>query len=100
MFGRRRRTAEDFDAEISAHLQLEIDRLQEEGLGPDEARAAARRAFGNVTRTGEQFYESSRPLWWDHFSQDVRYAIRTLKRTPGFTFTAVATMAIGIGATT
>jgi putative ABC transport system permease protein len=100
MFGRRRRTGDDFDAEIRAHLQLEIDRLEEQGLAPDAARAAARRAFGNVTRTEERFYESSRPLWWDHLSQDVRYSIRTLTQTRGFTFTAIATMAIGIGATT
>src|SRR5262249_31991364 len=100
MFGRRRRTVDDFDAEIGAHLQLEIDRLREEGLGPEEARAAALRAFGNVTRAGERFYESSRQLWWDHLRQDVRYAIRTLRKAPGFPFTAIVTMTIGIGAPT
>lgn len=101
MFGGGRRTANDFDAEIDAHLQLEIDRLQqEEGLSAEEAHGAARRAFGNVTRAEERFYESTHALWWDHLRQDARYAVRTLMKTPGFAVTAIATMAIGIGATT
>jgi predicted permease len=100
VFGRRRRTVDDFDAEISAHVQLEIDRLQhEEGLSADAARAAALRTFGNVTRVEERFYESTRALWWDHLRQDLRYAIRTLRKAPGFATTAIATMAIAIGAT-
>ncbi|PYR40360.1 MAG: hypothetical protein DMF93_11250 [Acidobacteria bacterium] len=64
------RSDEDFRAEVDAHLQLEIERLQEEGLSADEARAAARRAFGNVTLVGERFYESRRWVWRDHLWQD------------------------------
>jgi len=101
MLGRRRRTVEDFGAELDAHLQLEIDRLQEEdGLSAEDARIAALRVFGNRTRAEERFYESTTRLWSDHLRQDVRYAMRTLCKTPGFTLTAIATMAIAIGATT
>ena len=59
MFWRKRKPS-DFSAEIEAHLELEAQQLQEQGLSEEEARAAARRAFGNVTRARERFYESGR----------------------------------------
>ena len=59
---RRKRKASDFHAEIEAHMQLETERLREQGLSEYEARAAARRTFGNVTQARERFYESGRWL--------------------------------------
>jgi macrolide transport system ATP-binding/permease protein len=65
----RRRGLDDFKAEIESHLQLEIDRLQAEGLSADDARGAAHRAFGNVTISREAYYEAGRWPWWDRLWQ-------------------------------
>src|SRR5918999_1145719 len=93
----RPRSDNDFEQEIEAHLALETDRLIADGLTPDDARDAARRAFGGVLVARERFHESrSRWVWLEQLVQDVRYAWRGLLRSPAFLATTVVTLAVAL----
>ena len=95
-----KRSAEDFAAEIKAHLELEADELKSEGVSPDEASWQARRAFGNVRAAQERFYLRGRWMALDKLMRDVRFGVRSLLLSPGFAVTAILTIALGIGANT
>ena len=96
MFWRKRRES-DFNAEISAHLELEIQRMREEGMSQAEAEAAARRQFGNVAHAQERFHEVGRWMLLEHLWRDMAHALRVFVRNPGFTLVAVISLALGIG---
>ena len=95
---RTRRRDEDFHSEVDAHLALEAEDRMREGMDPDDARAAARRAFGNTVRVQEQFYESRHILWIDALRRDGRDTLRGVRQNPGFAGLVILTLALGIGA--
>ena len=90
---------DDLAREIRAHLELEAEERVADGASPEEARVAARRAFGNVTRIREDARAMWTTPWVDQAQQDVLYALRMFVRTPGFSVVALLTFALGIGAT-
>jgi predicted permease len=93
----RKRNA-DLEREIKSDLELEEEEQRERGISAEEARYAARRAFGNPTLIHEQTHATWGWMGWENLVRDIRISFRTLWRSPGFSLIAVLVMALCIGA--
>ncbi len=97
---RRQRVENELDEELRYHVSREVERLRAGGLSPDEAQRAARLSFGNLDVLKEESRDARGTRLVEELVSDTGYALRLLRRNPGFAAVAILTLAMGIGLTT
>src|SRR5215471_15254069 len=86
--------------EMQFHVEMEADELQRMGVPADEAKRRALASFGGMRRYAEEVHDARRGTWREDVLRDLRYSLRSIARTPGYTFVVIVTLALAIAANT